>query len=220
MTRNAPFRRDRAFPKATPRKPPTTPPDDEEHRDAPVDQPGRGVVRGGRRSENRNGDQRGADSSRDREARGGHQAGNDEKSAANAEEAGKQPYAEARRHKRGRQFPGGRKGQAYFRGFDRFRVAQHGQPDSDHQHAEERQEPMAVDGFRDARTDKSPDHPREREHSRAAPAHVAHSPMRDQVGKGANRNRNGARTDSDVRRRDPHAINEQGNGQDRTAAPD
>jgi len=79
-------------------------------------------------------------------------------------------------------------------------MPQHETCNDDHQHAERREQHLAVDTLADLRPDRGADCPRHRENSGTWPFHRSRPSVPTKVGERAGRNGHRARTDGDVGR--------------------
>ncbi len=88
-----------------------------------------------------------------------------------------------------------------------------------HQDTEEDEQLLTVEMFAERRSKHCTYRPRRGENQGTAPLHVMLACVTPKVHEGAQRHGDGTRADSDVRGPDADEIDEQGDGEDRTAAP-
>ena len=125
-----------------------------------------------------------------------------------AEETGKQADREAGADKHRHQLSRARRRQADGGIAAAGAPLQHQCADCDHEDAEQHQQILAVELLGDTGAGKRAGDAGKREHDRAGPSDVARAPVRDHVGKRADRYRNGAGADRHMRRGDTDAIDQ------------
>ena len=99
-----------------------------------------------------------------------------------------------------------------------FRLTQHRERDPRHGEGKQEQEMAPVGGVRDGGARKRAQKSHYRKGGRAGPFHLVLSPMADKADERADRHRGGRSSERDMGIRDAHGIDQQGRGQNRSAA--
>ena len=168
----------------------------------------------------RDGEKRGGDGVLERHAGRQHEPGDDEKAAADAEEAGKEPDPRADEDQARQEVA-----RALLREADvvtgRFRLdGDHVNADADHQEAKQREQLRAAKLLAEVRTGESAGDTGRGEHHGAGPFHGSEPCMGCEPCAGVERDRDSRRSDGDMGRRHAHRIDQERDSEDGASAAD